>query len=859
MAEKAGALLPSAGQDVAPVHCKRRLFKSLLPSVIVLALLSRFRAPFWHTVTDASRYMTLEQKEQLFLSVPNPESALTASRQYATHPHQAGSPEDFEDAKSMLSLFQREFNILRPETAPIFPAGSPESRNSTLLLTTRTAPINPTAWIDVYYPVMSIPLNRSLDILGVEGQVIWSADLEEDGDPLDKDAHRYKDAVPAWHGFSRDGDVVGQVVFANYGTEEDYNNLETMGTNLTGKIVLARYGSVYRGLKIKSAEERGAVGVIIYSDPRDDGYVTVANGYAPYPHGPARNPTSVQRGNVHFLSIYPGDPTTPGYPSYEDVERQEGTNIPKIPSLPISWNNAQRLLQEIGDLYSDERDSRGFRRLTGKASVNKVRLVNHVDTRVTPIWNTMAAIPGHIRDEIVVIGCHRDAWVMGAADPVSGTVSVHEIVRGFGALLRGGWKPLRTVMFASWDAEEHGLIGSTEWGEDFASWIPGHVVAYLNVDVSVSGSRFSLYGSPSLAHLLRRSAIDIPHPTKPGKTLWDAREDKGPFTMGTEIDEEYTNANSQVENIKWSSDTGVLPLGSGSDFTVFLQRLGVASTDEGFKFTSTDAVYHYHSVYDTQLWQELYGDKGFHRHVAVAKHLGLVGLRIIDSIVLPLNTTQYALELDQYLNKVEDLSKELSISVTFEKLRKSIRKLQKGSAELDQEKTKAEKKLRKLLHKFLGNRHTWYCHKFTTQIRRLLGMSHDAVTTTETVSLENDIHRIWDYQYSEENVNRGSGSGPSTFDGSFHSRKLIKAAKRVHDVNAKLIAFEQGFISEDGIKDREWYRHLGVAPGKWLGYGATTFPALTESLAIEKNASLAQQEVDRLAKLLSKLSHVIHP
>ncbi|GLB33889.1 putative vacuolar protein sorting-associated protein 70 [Lyophyllum shimeji] len=814
--------------------------------------------------------LTVAEREKLFLSVPSSESALAASRAYATHPHLAGSSEDLNDAKVMLDLFHKEFNIPMPSAEPIFAAGTPESRNATLRLTSRET-AEPSAWIDTYYPVLNTPLDRSLQILGEDGEAVWTADLVEDGDPLDEDAHRYKDSVPTWHGLSKGGDAEGELVYANYGTKEDYDELVAAGSNLTGKIVIVRYGAVFRGLKIKGAQELGAAGVLIYSDPRDDGYVTVENGFAPYPAGPARNPTSVQRGSVQFLSMYPGDPTTPGYPAYKDADREDGSNIPKIPSLPISWQNAERLLEEIGELYAVGKD--GKKTLSGNASKSKIKLVNHVDTKITPIWNTMASIPGHIRDEVVIIGCHRDAWVMGAADPTSGTVSLHEIIRGFGALLRKGWKPLRTVVFASWDAEEYGLVGSTEWGEDFPEWISKHTVAYLNVDVSVSGSRWEVGGSPSLANLIQQTALEVPHPTVEGKTLWDARNDEGPFT-GAEgpssnltIDADVLEAYNVAKRNLHASKTGVAPLGSGSDFTVFLQRLGVASSNEGFGGTPTDAVYHYHSIYDSQRFQEVYADPGFHRHVVVAKHLGLQALRIIDSIIVPLNTTQYAFELDDYLGKVQALAHNLRASVAapdFSKLQKVIRKVQDSSQALDEEKRKAEKELKHALRK-LSSPHHHMCRKWHRLVRRvadgfkkIFGVQpHHYRPVPE---LEVDAWTKFLFEYDGDEVRPSTAVLSHPRHGHSHRmKKLIKAAKRVVKANRKIIAFERGFISEDGIKDREWYKHLGVAPGKWLGYGATTFPALTEALVFDQNTTLAQYEVDRLAQLLKKLAHEIQP
>ena len=235
--------------------------------------------------------------------------------------------------------------------------------------------------------------------------------------------------------------------------------------------------------------------------------------------------------------------------------------------MPISWNNAKRLLEEIGDASEN-------RLLLGKSSARKIRLVNHNDEKVTPIWNTMAVIPGHIKDEVVIVGNHRDAWVLGGADPISGTVSLHEIIRGFGALLRSGWRPMRTILFASWDAEEYGLVGSTEWGEDFEDWIRENVVAYLNTDVSSAGSRYSVSASPSLSNIIVKTAKDLAHPTEEGKSLWDARTDSGPF--GGAFSPDFEVQHEVGQKVVASSRTGVHPLGSGSDYTVFLQRIGVS-------------------------------------------------------------------------------------------------------------------------------------------------------------------------------------------------------------------------------------------------------------------------------------------
>jgi len=470
--------------------------------------------------------------------------------------------------------------------------------------------------------------------------------------------------------------------------------------------------------------------------------------------------------------------------------------------------------------------------------VRKIKLVNHVDDRVIPIWNTMAAIPGHIRNETVVLGCHRDAWVMGAVDPVSGTVSLHEIIRGFGALLKSGWKPLRNIVIASWDAEEYGLIGSTEWAEDFPEWIQSSVVAYLNVDVSVSGSAWHAGGSPSLAHLIRAAAQDVPHPTVLGKSLWDAQDDEGPFLDAGLVDPETLAIYEAAKTARLGpSDTGVGALGSGSDFTPFLQRLGIASMDQGFGETLGDAVYHYHSIYDSERWIELYGDPGFHRHVAVAKHLGLTAIRLIDSIILPLNTTQYAFELGVYLDGVESIAASLHLdtSPNFSGLRSSIETLQSATLALADELVAAEKEFKDALADLPAPGQKAHCkhadaHKhghLPKWLRKIL----------------RKIHKHWKHKPGNKEK--------EAFE------RFVRAAKRVESGNTKLRLFEQGFISEQGLAEREWYRHLVVAPGRFLGYGATTLPAVTEALTIENNGTLAEIEAKRVSDLLDGLSQTI--
>ncbi|KAG7440790.1 Zn-dependent exopeptidase [Guyanagaster necrorhizus] len=836
---------------------------------VVVVLHSVLRPLHLLDVEHPKKYKPLVGKraENVFLSVPNEEACIATSRHYTAEPHLAGSTTDLSTAKDFLHFLQTELGVQPPTEDPIFPAGSPESQSATLSIPkTFTAQ----AWIDVYYPVMNTPLDRAVQALDPEGNVIWDADLTEHAGDTDPEAGEYYDFVPTFHGLSKGGDVTGKLVYANYGLKEDYDALIAKGVNLTGSIILARYGGNFRGLKVKGAQEVGAAGILIYSDIRDDGVVTVENGYKPYPDGPARSPTSVQRGSVQFISMYPGDPTTPGYPSYENVTRTEALNSPSIPSLPFSWANAQKLLDlaETGEI--------------------NVRLVNHVDDRVIPIWNTMAVIPGFITDEIVVVGNHRDAWVMGAADPTSGTASIAETIRGFGVLMRKGWKPLRTIVIASWDAEEYGLIGSTEWGEDFAEFIDKYVVAYVNLDVSVGGSRYSAQASPLLAHLVQQTALDIPHPTDKDRTLWDATKDTGTYFGArkdgeTVIDPDVVARSEAHANAVDALGVGVL--GSGSDYTVFLQRLGISSTNGGFGQTINDPVYHYHSVYDSERWMELYGDPGFFRHTAVAKHLGLQVLRLADNVVLPFNTTHYSYELENYLDNVENLVSAQSVDIDLSPLRQSIHSLQAASLALDYEKLAAERNIIKVIKKWRKEASKMKklkkkLRKAYCKVRKALGHpcephrreeQHQPAEEERRVHHAGFEHRIgrlpaWRQEVAENEMlygialqagfkesRRGCVKAEIRRFSHFPIGEMKEAVKCLRAVNQKLVTFERGFISEDGIPEREWFKHLGVAPGKWLGYGATTLPALTESITIDGNATLAKYEAARLKDLLDNL------
>ncbi|KAK6910065.1 membrane protein [Kwoniella mangroviensis CBS 10435] len=782
-------------------------------------------------------HLSPREAEKIFLSVPSNDSAAAASERYTSYAHPAGSGYDLYSALALKNEWEKELGLrVSGANEFVYEAGSAESQSRI-----RNGADQLGVWVDTYYPVLNTPVHASVTLLT---DTPFKAKLREDIVDGDPDS-QLRDEVPVFHGLSASGDVKAKYVYAGYGRKKDFDLLQEKGVDFNGKIVLTKYGGSFRGLKVKAAQEAGAAGVIVFTDPGDDGEITEANGYEAYPEGPARQPSSVQRGSVQFLSKYPGDPSTPGEPAYKNATRVESGSQPSIPSLPLSYEDVIPLLKalegkgihasELGSDFTGGLEYHGVDYYIGPSDVD-LHLVNEMNDRVLPIWNTMAVIPGHITDEVIILGNHRDAWVLGASDPNSGTASQYEVVRGLGALLKRGWKPLRTIILTSWDAEEYGLVGSVEWAEDFGDWLVDNAVAYLNIDGSASGTNFHASASPSIALALKAAAEEINSSSDPERAVYDTRYDGGNW-------EEISAVNSgegQFETLTVAGGSGIGALGSGSDYTPFLQRYGIASSDLGYKGGPRDPVYHYHSIYDSHTWQAKYGDVGFHRHTDAAKVIGLLTLRLADTLILPLNTTQYARDLQYYLEKVQDIANSSSLlldgSINFDALELSIESVGKASTKLDKEKKELVEKLRKLLPKpkFELNGPSFVSRIFGK------GCNHHQDVDAEDIKLP--IPHL-----------------PIPKIPSPHKLKEIKEVlKEIRVVNKKLQHFEYGFISEKGLKDREWYKHKITAPGLWLGYGATTFPSITEAITIDHSSSLAQKEVDDVAQLLNSVAQKLN-
>jgi N-acetylated-alpha-linked acidic dipeptidase len=550
--------------------------------------------------------------EEQFLAVPDAKLAGEALKTLTAEPHLASTPEDHKTAEYVAQKFRA--------------AG----------LDTEIVP---------YRVLMNQPKVVKVEAFGSDGKLLMTGPKPEhvSGDPFDDNPR----IVMPFNGSSGSGDVTGDVVYANYGRLEDFDQLAAEHVDLHGKIVITRYGSNFRGVKVYIAEQRGAAGVLIYSDPQDDGYF---KGDA-YPQGPWRPDSGVQRGSVQYLFKYPGDPETPGVASTPDLPdssrvNPEG-NQPHIISIPISYADAAPILQALKGPGAPQgwQGALPFRYHVGGQGNVKVHLVSQQDYQRRTIWDVIGKVKGSEEsDDMVVVGNHRDAWVYGAVDPNSGTAAMLEAVHGVGALVKDGWKPKRTIVFCSWDAEEEGLIGSTEWVEQHAQELE-HAVAYFNVDVAVSGPNFSAAAVPSLKEFMRQIARAVPSPA--GGTVYEAWRNQ----HGEGNEHRPSNAPSD-------GDVRVGDLGSGSDFTPFLQHVGVPSTDIG----SGGPYGVYHSVFDNYAWFIMNADPHFVYLQQMARVLGLEAVRMADTDVLPFDYVPYAREIASYIETAKKKAGEEKLS-----------------------------------------------------------------------------------------------------------------------------------------------------------------------------------------------------
>jgi N-acetylated-alpha-linked acidic dipeptidase len=551
--------------------------------------------------------------EQALLAIPDTASVRRMSRDLTAVPHMAGTPAQaatrdyaLERMRSWgLEAWSKEYTVYLPQ------------------------PDTVEAWI---VPAAGARVRLSLAEPRVAGNPVTTGPQ-----------------VPPFNGYSGDGDVTAEVVYVNYGLIEDYQTLDSLGISVRGRIALARYGRSFRGIKAREAEKRGAVGLIVYSDPWDDGYF---RGDV-YPRGPMRPAGGIQRGSMMNSN---GDPTTPGWASIEGTRRlpEDSLVLPRIPIIPMSYGNARRLLEPLAgpSVPQSWQGALPFRYHVGPGPM-RARL--KVKTERGPrafhkIWNTIGMLRGaRYPDEWVIVGGHRDAWSPGARDNISGTVCVLEAARSFAALAREGLRPARTLIFATWDAEEWGLIGSTEWVEELEDSLRAHVVAYVNEDGTFSGPNFSAAGSPSLKPLMRDVARIVPDPTGPGSVydVWLRRNhgDTAALTMGN--------------------------LGGGSDFAGFYHHLGIPAG--GIGFDGPDGIYH--SMYDSYDWMTRFGDPAYKAHRAGAQLVSLVLARLANSDILPLDYVAFGTEMSGLVSQLDSGLTKKKWTVSTQALRDALDRL----------------------------------------------------------------------------------------------------------------------------------------------------------------------------------------
>ncbi len=553
--------------------------------------------------------------EARFLAVPDPKLAEAHLRTLTQAPHMAGTSED----KATADYVAQKFHGAGLDTE-----------------------------IVEYKAWFNYPVEISVDITAPAGVEMHGPTREHvDGDPYDEDPR----VVMPFNGMSPSGDVEADVIYANYGTPDDFEKLEKLKVDVHGKIVLVRYGQNFRGVKEFVAQEHGAAGVIIYSDPFDDGWRRGDK----YPAGPWRPDTGVQRGSVGYMFEFPGDPTTPGIaslPSLPETKRisaERSAQMPKIPVTPLSYHDAWPILKNLAGPDSP-REWQGSLPFTYHVGPGPVRVKMHLkqDYQFRTLWDVIGRVRGsELPGEWVVAGNHRDAWVYGAVDPNSGTAAMLESVHGVGELLKSGWKPKRTMIFCSWDGEEEGLMGSTEWAEQHESELV-NAPAYFNMDVAVSGPKFGASAVPSLKQFLRDIAKAVPSPK--GGTVYETwQKADQPGAASTQSPTEAIGDSRRTPAASAQSDVLVGDLGSGSDYSSFQQHLGVPSTD----VTSSGPYGVYHSAFDNFAWFKKFGDPDFVYEQEMARIFGLELLRMADADVLPYDYEEYGKEVADYLQAAQ--------------------------------------------------------------------------------------------------------------------------------------------------------------------------------------------------------------
>ncbi|MFQ5743209.1 MAG: M28 family metallopeptidase [Acidobacteriota bacterium] len=730
---------------------------AVVTAIVLLPASSRGVAPTQEQASDAAAGAE-NSWESRFRAIPDPDNMRAYMKRLSARPHHVGSAYDKDNAEWILARF-KEWGL--------------------------------DAEIETFEVLFPTPKERLVEMIEPTRFV---AKLQEPALAVDPTSSQRDEQIPTYNAYSADGDVTGPLVFVNYGLPEDYEQLDRLGISVERAIVIARYGHSWRGIKPKVAAEHGAIGCILYSDPRDDGYF----GGDVFPAGPMRPPDGVQRGSVMDSPLYPGDPLTPGVGATPEAERlavKDAPTLTKIPVLPISYGDAQPLLAAIGGPLAPPawRGGLPIAYHVGRGPA-KVHLKVAANWNLETLYNVIARIPGSGEpDQWVIRGNHHDAWVNGAADPLSGQVVLLEEARALGELLKQGWKPKRTIIYCAWDGEEPMLLGSTEWAEFHADELRQHAAIYINTDGTGRGY-LGMGGSHSLEKFINDVARDIEDP-ETDLSVWKRRQ---------LADIARARSQGSRQKIRQRANLRIGALGSGTDYTVFLDHLGVASLNLGFGGEDSGGVYH--SIYDDFYWYTHFADTDFTYGRALAQTAGTAVVRFADAEVLPYEFTGLADTVHQYLDELQAL-------------------LDGKQAEIRDRNLQIEEGV----------------FAATSDPRRptLAPPVEEVPPHLNFAPLENAADRLGRSAKNYRTALAEARDGGAT-DGPDAS---LAALNRI------LIDSERRLTNADGLPRRPWYKHLLYAPGVYAGYGAKTIPGVREAIE-QKRYEEAETEIARVAKAL---------
>jgi N-acetylated-alpha-linked acidic dipeptidase len=698
--------------------------------------------------------------EAKFRAIPDPANLRDYMKHLSARPHHVGSPYDKENAEWILSKF-KEWGL--------------------------------DAHIETFYVLFPTPRQRRVEMISPTKFV---AKLQEPPIAVDPTSNQTSEQLPTYNAYSADGDVTGPLVYVNYGVPADYDRLQRLGVSLKGAIAIARYGHSWRGIKPKVAAEHGAIGCLIYSDPRDDGYFEGKT----FPDGPFRPEEGVQRGSV-MDTYYVGDPLTPGVGATKDAKRLplgEVQVITRIPVLPLSYADAEPLLKALsGPMAPEEwRGALPFPYHVGPGAA-KVHLMVKANWDIKPLYDVIARIPGSTYpDEWVIRGNHHDAWVNGAEDPLSGQVALLEEARSYSELLKQGWRPKRTIIYCAWDGEEPGLLGSTEWAETHAAELSKHAVAYLNSD-SNSRGYLEMSGSHMLEHLYNDVARDITDPES-GTSVWRR--------LQLHRIEHAKNADVRKQ-LRKDRDLRIGALGFGSDYTVFLDHIGVPCLSLGFGGEDQGGIYH--SIYDDFYWYTHFSDSTFVYGRALAQTTGTTVMRLADAELIPYRFTNLADTVNRYVHQLQKLLKR----------------------EHDQ-----------AIERNLELEEGLFAATSDPREPMLAPPAEDVPPHLNFAPLENAVEALTRSaeRYDEAAANAGAAL----------------ASDSVRGVNATLLGAGRAMLDPAGLPRRPWFKHMLYAPGMYTGYGVKTMPMVREAIELRKWDE-ANEGVVRTAGVLDHVAAVL--